>query len=626
MSWTTPQTPWFYSVFLVCFASLLLETSSVQAATETVTLKNGKTYEVKVHDDDGMPVAAKSRQVKMEILGVTALGSAASDSQQWVWLWIAKLRKKGNFTVTVTTPIDDTLSTSFETTGPGDITQQLFDSETYPTIWTWLDDAGTTWIPFVFSFEDTQSDNRFEITQWLRFDESEKIGFKLAATQMSQTSSGQSFTKTETVNPPFDDRDWELGNRSVHGEQAVLEYILSGETVEKWSELITVQSFTGTQGTTMPEDAMRGLKEGVLNDCPDAMWNLIRESEMEVLFEWRTEGCQGPVDSDDQYEIDRIIKGSSGLHRVAYTTKRQPFLPEAERHEWIERIGRAELILQVGVADNARRSYPVMPTRAVDIEGGSIAIQAGVMGDPIRPPLPFGKMKYPVRYFVNLFNETDRTIWYQIHWYFPHKSKDKLKQKSGPVQKLETGQGGRLWWAKYGVVPDKDHPLKIIISTDEEQKGILHTEETHMYFATADVDVFKERFDDFVSQGGGRLPLVSGWFEMTYPKTDIPGTVADGDLQSDIQYSLWKEQSKKQRDCEHETLRVESDDEEQSNVAVGLAVATVEGDMQAPGPRNVLREYWVIRSCEVTSKYEVLLAESSDGGAEIIVTKIGDTN
>ncbi|MEE9157864.1 MAG: hypothetical protein V3U60_05705, partial [Gammaproteobacteria bacterium] len=221
----------------------MLETSSVQAATETVTLKNGKTYEVKVDDDDGMPVAAKSRQVKMEILGVLSLGSATSDTPQWVWLWKAKLRKKGNFTVTVTTPIDETISTSFETTGPGDITQQFFDSETYTTIWTWLDDSGTSWIPFVFSFEDTQSDKRFEITQWLRFDESEKAGFKLAATQIPQASSGQTFTKTETVDPPFDDRDWEIGHTAVQGDQMVLEYILSGETVENWSELITVQTF-----------------------------------------------------------------------------------------------------------------------------------------------------------------------------------------------------------------------------------------------------------------------------------------------------------------------------------------------------------------------------------------------
>ena len=67
-------------------------------------------------------------------------------------------------------------------------------------------------------------------------------------------------------------------------------------------------------------------------------------------------------------------------------------------------------------------------------------------------------------------------------------------------------------------------------------------------------------------------------------------------------------------------------DDENSAVAVSEVGETGERDDPASKSQNVLREFWWIRSCDVTSKYEVLLAESSDGAAEIIVTKIGETN
>jgi hypothetical protein len=606
------------AIILGSAASLFLAVGTLEAETEQVTLKNGITYEVKV--DDGVPVGAESRQVKMDTLGAMPTHSTGSDAPEWVWHWQAKLRQKGTFAVTVTTPIDETLSTSFDKSGPGEISQEFFNSKQYPTLWTWLDEPGTTWIPFIFSFDDLDSDRTFEITQWLRFDDPEKNWFKRSAAR-GRSISGQLFKKTETVNPPFGDRDWELGNRFAEGNRVVLEYVLSGETVENWSELITVQSFV--DATMTPRDLLSVLQQQTLKDCPNAMWNVIRQSDSDIVVEWRTEGCVGPADSDDQYEITRALSGPLALHTVSYVTKRQPHLPETERSEWIDRIGRAELIVQIGVVDYASRNYPVTPTRAILVEGGSIAVQAGVMGDPERPPRLFGKKMYPARYFVFLFNETDRTIWYQTHWYFPHKSKDKVKQKSAPVRKLEPGEKDSIWWAKNGIVADKDHPLKFVFSTDKKQKDILHTEETHMYFATPDVDAFKTSFDDFVSQGSGHLPMIFGWLEMPFPKTDIPGTVADADLQVDIQHSLRKEQSKKYRDCEHETLRAESVNVENNAVAIS---EIGERDRLTSKSQHVLREYWWVRSCDVTSKFEVLLAESSDGAAEIKVTKIGETN
>ncbi len=365
MSRTTPHNAWLTLFVVLVF---LASTNVVHAATVTVTLKNGTTYEVKT-DRRGEPVGAENRQVEILFLGASTSRSPSSDTPAYEWTWQLRLKRKRTFSLTVTTPIDETVSTSFEVVGRGVATGSFFNSDEYPTLWAWLSEPETTWVPFVFSFEDTQSNNTFELTQWLRFDAPGKVYFVKAAYAATGLLSPDQHPNNETVTPPFDDRDWELGYRSDEGDQVVQEYVLSGETVENWSELITVQSFFDPRDNTAPEYMMRGVKDSTLQDCPDAMWNTIRVSETEALYEWRTEGCQGPVDSDDQYEIDRIIKGSSGIHRIAYTTKRQPNLPETVRTEWIDRIGRAEVYLPEQTSNSGTE------TTQDDLEG-----TAGVQG------------------------------------------------------------------------------------------------------------------------------------------------------------------------------------------------------------------------------------------------------
>ncbi len=129
MSRTIPHCGWlFVSIVLVSLAS----TGAVHAATETVTLKNGKTYEVKTNRH-GEPVGAENRQVEMTFLGASVRMSPSSDTPVYEWSWFARIKKKGVLRVTVTTPIDETVSTSFEVVGRGDVSREFFDSVEYPT-------------------------------------------------------------------------------------------------------------------------------------------------------------------------------------------------------------------------------------------------------------------------------------------------------------------------------------------------------------------------------------------------------------------------------------------------------------------------------------------------------------
>jgi hypothetical protein len=157
------------SPLLLCFlpAALLAQTS-------TVTL-NGKTYEVET-DRAGYPVRVSSPDVEIQALG--AISGTPETPDSMAWLWRGAVRREGSFSVTVTTPLDETVSTSFEVNGREPASRFLFESATYPTVWAWIDAEGTSWFPLVFTFKNQVSSDTFEVTQWMRFDDDSKVAFK----------------------------------------------------------------------------------------------------------------------------------------------------------------------------------------------------------------------------------------------------------------------------------------------------------------------------------------------------------------------------------------------------------------------------------------------------------------
>ncbi len=88
MTRTMPHNAWLFSIVLVS----LVSAGAVHAATETVTLKNGKTYEVEI-DRRGEPVGAENRQVEITFLGAFSHVSPSAESPAYVWTWNARLKK-----------------------------------------------------------------------------------------------------------------------------------------------------------------------------------------------------------------------------------------------------------------------------------------------------------------------------------------------------------------------------------------------------------------------------------------------------------------------------------------------------------------------------------------------------
>jgi hypothetical protein len=147
----------------------------------------------------------------------------------------------------------------------------------------------------------------------------------------------------EKVGPlPFDERSWELGHSTEKGNQVVFEWVLPGETVQDWSELVTWQSFRAAAKVT-PEQLAGTLEESFRKGCARVEWNQVSSNGIELVFERETTGCAPLI---DEYSIEKIFRGPTAMHRIAYTT-RQPF-SESQRAKITGLVERAALLSDCG--------------------------------------------------------------------------------------------------------------------------------------------------------------------------------------------------------------------------------------------------------------------------------------
>ena len=172
----------------------------------------------------------------------------------------------------------------------------------------------------------------------------------------------------EQVGVNFDERKWHLGFETEKGGQRIKEFVLPGETVDNWTELVTVQSFPDAQKRTTPKETALGMKQQLLNECPKAMWSVLQEDEDQFLYEWQTVDCPG---WDNQYEVSKIIRGQTAIHRIAYANRKLP-IAEETRRQWADLIGRAGFQTPGAAAQSTPRPSPPQPKTADTLPEGFV--------------------------------------------------------------------------------------------------------------------------------------------------------------------------------------------------------------------------------------------------------------
>lgn len=143
----------------------------------------------------------------------------------------------------------------------------------------------------------------------------------------------------ETLEIPTDGRKWEKGFDHDAGNKGVVEYVLPGEIVESWSELVTVNYFKGMTEAGKVDQLVAFTKNGLTQVCQNTVWNVLSHKNNNTVYEWSVQGCK---QAPDQSEIARVFQGKAGLYVLHYANKKVP-MPDQNRAAWVSLLSKANL-------------------------------------------------------------------------------------------------------------------------------------------------------------------------------------------------------------------------------------------------------------------------------------------
>ncbi len=254
-----------------------------------------------------------------------------------------------------------------------------------------------------------------------------------------------------------------------------------------------------------------------------------------------------------------------------------------------------------------------LPARAFPVEGGWIAVQGGVMKNQDFPPGPFGKLRYPIRYFLSIGNETASPIRLEVEWRLPD---DKPKRTNAKV--LDPGKRWSFWLNKFDLIAGAI-PFRIQVFADEAGK-VLGTVDTEMHFTEDEREFIRRYFKDTTTNF-----VLAGWPEMKGAPQEVPGTSARGNVLVAIQHLLWKEESKRLVDCEHRAVRAESFEPKVSATLPNLPEGSRKSAEEARTRGDLKFERWLMRSCSNLTTYEVLMVTDQFDETDIRAERLDET-
>jgi len=145
-----------------------------------------------------------------------------------------------------------------------------------------------------------------------------KIIFILAPLLLSVEFSQLNAKETvKQIQFSFDDRDWEKSFENINDGKMIMVYTLKGETVNDWTELVTVQKIPA-----MPITPLQFYKNFIKNDQAkeNAEWltsKIIQKGRKDIFFEWAI--SKGPL---AEHEWLRLFKTPKETWLLKYTTKK----------------------------------------------------------------------------------------------------------------------------------------------------------------------------------------------------------------------------------------------------------------------------------------------------------------
>lgn len=153
---------------------------------------------------------------------------------------------------------------------------------------------------------------------------------------------------TEGLAMPFVFEDgeqvWQVGNEVENERLRVMELVRGGETVESWTELVTLLTLKKAAGIPDLDEHLASLRSGVTARCPDSALEVLRQEPDGALYELRVAGCEQGA---DEHIVARIVGGEDNRFIVQYAVRAPVAMTTERREEWIGKL------LEVGILRGA---------------------------------------------------------------------------------------------------------------------------------------------------------------------------------------------------------------------------------------------------------------------------------
>lgn len=125
------------------------------------------------------------------------------------------------------------------------------------------------------------------------------------------------YQDTDYLTLNFEKPRWKIGYQQI-GKNVIVEFVTGNETVQKWSELITVQFFGDLKNIT-PQQYVAITEKRNRSIFGDKMtFYVLHISDADAIIEYRV---SGHANIPDEHTITRVFKGKGSLGFVHYAAK-----------------------------------------------------------------------------------------------------------------------------------------------------------------------------------------------------------------------------------------------------------------------------------------------------------------
>lgn len=124
-----------------------------------------------------------------------------------------------------------------------------------------------------------------------------------------------SLSPAGTITIQGDPNEWVIVDQVDNERVSTTVLLRPDENLASWYEMLT---FMTIKGSDVPRVIANNLRDRLLTNCPESSFKFHREASTDVLYEFRSAGCNAEYGFASQHEIGRITRMADSTLRVAY--------------------------------------------------------------------------------------------------------------------------------------------------------------------------------------------------------------------------------------------------------------------------------------------------------------------